>query len=52
VDRVDATQWIRAHVQPAGDLVVEHDRPWAMVVRVPTADGTVWFKACGPVAAF
>jgi hypothetical protein len=52
VDRADATQWIRAHVQPVDDLVVEHERPWATVVRVPTADGTVWFKACGPVAAF
>ena len=46
-------EWIRAHVQPAGPLELEHERPWASVWRVPLAgDGAAWFKACGPVQAF
>jgi hypothetical protein len=28
------------------------ERPWASVLRVPVADGTVWFKSCAPVQAF
>jgi hypothetical protein len=44
--------WIREHAEPVGPLEVAHDRPWATVLRVPLADGTAWFKACGPVQAF
>jgi len=28
------------------------ERPWATIVRAPSADGLVWFKACSPVQAF
>jgi len=49
---VSIEDWIREHVEPVGPFEVAHDRPWATVLRVPVADGTVWFKACGPVQAF
>jgi hypothetical protein len=45
-------EWIRGHVEPTGPLELVHDRPWARVTRVPTADHVVWFKACAPVQAF
>lgn len=47
-----AAEWIRAHVDPSGPIETAHSRPWATVMRVPTADGVVWFKACAPVQAF
>jgi hypothetical protein len=52
VDLADAEDWIRAHVEPVGTIETEHERPWATVLRVPLADGVVWFKACAPVLAF
>jgi hypothetical protein len=45
-------EWIRGHVEPTGPIELVHDRPWAKVMRVPTADRIVWFKACAPVQAF
>jgi Phosphotransferase enzyme family len=45
-------EWIRRHVEPTGPVELVHDRPWAKVTRVPTADRIVWFKACAPVQAF
>lgn len=36
----------------AGDIEITHDRPWAIVARVPIEAGTAWFKACAPVQAF
>lgn len=41
--------WIRAHVEPTGAIEQRHVRPWSTVLRVPTADGDVWFKANLPV---
>ncbi len=35
-----------------GEVEQPHLRPWATVLKVPTASGTVWFKACGPATAF
>jgi hypothetical protein len=52
VDRDVAEGWIRAHVTPVGAIETVHERPWATVLRVPLAQGTAWFKACGPVQAF
>lgn len=49
---VDAEEWIRMHVEPAGPLVVESEEPWATVWRVPLAEGAAFFKACQPVQAF
>ena len=51
-DRAAAEDWIRAHVTPTGTIETAHERPWATVLRVPVADGSAWFKACGPVQAF
>jgi hypothetical protein len=39
-------------VEPVGTIETVHERPWAMVLRVPLADGVAWFKACAPVQAF
>jgi hypothetical protein len=47
-----AEEWIRSHVDPVGPIVLAHDRSWARVMRVPTARGDVWFKACAEVQAF
>jgi hypothetical protein len=47
VERGAAEEWIRSHVEPVGPIETTHDRPWATVSRVPLADGTAWFKACG-----
>src|SRR4051794_16915071 len=44
--------WIGARVDRVGPLDIVHVRPWARVMRVPTVDGVVWFKACSPVQAF
>jgi hypothetical protein len=52
LDLVAAEAWIRAVVQPTGPIVLERERPWATVVRVPLAEGQAWFKACGIVQAF
>ena len=52
MDRAFAESWIRAHVEPAGPIVVERARPWSTVLRVPIRGGVAWFKACAPVQAF
>jgi hypothetical protein len=52
VEREAAEHWIRAHVEPAGELELTHERPWSSVLRVPVASGVVWFKASAPVQAF
>ncbi len=47
-----AEDWIQAHVRPIRATETVHEPPWATVLRVPLADGIVWFKACAPVQAF
>ena len=47
-----AHAWIRAHVEPTGEIEQPHVRSWSTVMRVPTADGPVWFKANGPEQQF
>ncbi len=34
--------------EPTGPFDQVHDRPWSTVIRVPTADGNVFFKAVSP----
>jgi Phosphotransferase enzyme family len=51
-DRDSAEGWIRAHVDPVGEVETAHERPWSTVLRVPVAGGVVWFKACAEVQAF
>ena len=41
----EAHAWIAAHVEPTGEIEQPHVRVWSTVLRVPTADGDVWFKA-------
>jgi hypothetical protein len=53
VDRAAADDWIRSHAGPVRAIEIEHERPWATVLRVTRATGAVcWFKACAPVQAF
>jgi hypothetical protein len=52
VDRAEAEAWIRAHVEPDGDIEPARERPWATVLRVPLADRVAWFKECAAVQAF
>jgi hypothetical protein len=52
VDREAADEWIRAHLEPAGEVEIAYEQPWATVLRVPTAGEDAWFKACGPVQRF
>lgn len=49
---MDATEWIRDHVEPAGAIERLHERPWGTVWRVPIAGGVAWFKECPPAQAF
>lgn len=44
----DAAAWIEARVEPSGELELLRTRPWSALVRVPTADGLVWFKESAP----
>ena len=37
--------WIGAQLPVTGEIEQPHVRPWSTVMRVPTADGPVWFKA-------
>ena len=37
--------WIRDHVEVTGEIEQPHVYWWSTVLRVPTADGVVWFKA-------
>jgi hypothetical protein len=44
---------VRQFVKPAGPLVLEMERPWSTVLRVPTGDGeVVWFKHCKAAQAY
>ena len=52
MDRDAVERWIRAHVEPAGEIELTHERPWSSVLRVPVAGGAAWFKASEPVQAF
>lgn len=52
VDLAAAEDWIRASIEPVGEIQVEHERSWATVLRVPLETGVAWFKACAPVQAF
>ncbi len=38
-------RFIASHVEVTGEIEQPHVRPWATVLRVPTAEGVCWFKA-------
>lgn len=51
-----AHEWIRSELDlldlsPVGPIEQPHVRPWSTVLRVPTKQGLVWFKASTPVLA-
>jgi Phosphotransferase enzyme family len=48
----EADAWIRRQVDVTGELEQPHVYWWSTVLRVPTADGVVWFKACHPSHGF
>ena len=48
----EATAWIRDRVAVAGEIEQPHVRWWSTVLRVPTRDGPVWFKATAPSYRF
>ena len=48
----EATAWIREQVELTGEIEQPHVREWSTVLRVPSANGTLWFKAVSPVHAF
>jgi hypothetical protein len=41
----EAHAWIREQVEPVGPIEQPHVRPWSTVLRIPTRDGDVYFKA-------
>jgi hypothetical protein len=50
--RAEAEAWIRDRVEVAGAIEQPRILPWSTVLRVPTAEGDVWFKAVAPIHAF
>jgi len=51
-----ALAWADDHLAAAGlardgQVTQPHRRPWATVLRIPTAGGPVWLKACSPGTA-
>ena len=52
----EAVGWVEAELarlglRAAGTVEQPHVRPWSTVLRAPTAQGDVWFKACTPALA-
>lgn len=53
----EVTSWIEAELHragrpPIGPLEIVHRRPWSAFARIPTARGTVFFKAPAPPVRF
>jgi hypothetical protein len=46
--RDEAETWIRERARVTGQIEQPHVYPWSTVLRVPTADGDLWFKATTP----
>src|SRR5205809_6389569 len=47
-----AEGWIRERVDVTGEIEQPHVRWWSPVLRVPTADGDLFFKAVAPIHRF
>jgi len=52
----EAVGWVEAELarlgrRATGEVQQPHVRPWSTVLRIPTAEGEVWFKACMPALA-
>jgi hypothetical protein len=48
----EAQAWIADHAHVTGELDQIHVRWWSTVIRAPTADGDVFFKAVAPTYRF
>jgi hypothetical protein len=48
----EAAAWIHARVDVTGEIEQPHVRWWSTVLRVPSADGDLFFKAVAPVHRF
>jgi hypothetical protein len=48
--RPSQEEWIRSRVDVTGPIEEERVRPWATVLRVPTAEGTLFKEPTAPVA--
>jgi hypothetical protein len=48
----EAERWIRDHAEVVGEIEQPHVAPWSTVMRVPSAEGDLWFKAVAPFSAF
>ena len=48
----EATDWIRERVEVTGEIEQPHVRWWSTVLRVPTAEGDLFFKAVAPIHRF
>jgi hypothetical protein len=48
----EASAWIRTRVDVTGEIEQPHVRWWSTVLRVPTADGDLFFKAVAPIHRF
>ncbi len=48
----EAVAWIRERVEITGEIEQPHVYWWSTVLRVPTAEGDLWFKACHPSHGF
>src|SRR3989440_2055676 len=48
----EATAWIHGRVEGTRPIEQPHVRWWSTVLRVPTADGDLYFKAVAPVHRF
>jgi streptomycin 6-kinase len=44
----EVTSWIEEHARATAEIEQSHIRPWSTVLRVPTDDGDLWFKANMP----
>ena len=47
----DVTAWIDAAVERTGPIEELHRRAWSAMLRMPTAEGSVYFKASAPAHA-
>jgi hypothetical protein len=48
----ETSAWIRGRVDVTGEIEQPHVRWWSTVLRVPTAEGDLFFKAVAPVHRF
>src|SRR5215207_6302000 len=50
--KAEAERWIRDHAEVTGEIEQPHIEPWSTVMRLPSAEGDLWFKAVAAFAAF